>query len=70
MFVKGTGWCTMDALMDFSREKYDRLLSIAKSQHIHIDDIVQIVREEFGEGNDFCRKITYSAQNPEALNFV
>ena len=33
MFVKGTGWCTMDALMDFSREKYDRLLSIAKSQH-------------------------------------
>lgn len=36
MFVKGTGWCTMDALMDFSREKYDRLLSIAKSQHIQM----------------------------------
>lgn len=35
----------------------------------HADDIIQIVREEFGEGNDFCRKITYSAQNPEeALN--
>ena len=36
MFVKGTGWCTMDALMDFSIEKYDRLLSIAKSQHIQM----------------------------------
>ena len=28
---------------------------------------MQRVREEFGEGNDFCRKITYSAQNPEAV---
>ncbi len=25
----------------------------------HADDIVQIVREEFGRGNDFCEKITY-----------
>jgi type I restriction enzyme R subunit len=25
----------------------------------HTDDIVQIVREEFGKGNDFCQKITY-----------
>ena len=25
----------------------------------HADDIVQIVREEFGRGNDFCHKITY-----------
>jgi type I restriction enzyme R subunit len=25
----------------------------------HADDIVQIVREEFGKGNDFCEKITY-----------
>lgn len=34
----------------------------------HADDIVNIVREEFGEGNDFCRKITYSAENSgEAL---
>lgn len=33
----------------------------------HADDIVQIVREEFDEGNDFCRKITYSVQNAEAV---
>jgi len=24
----------------------------------HADDIIQIIREEFGEGNDFCKKIT------------
>lgn len=25
----------------------------------HADDIVRIIREEFGKGNDFCQKITY-----------
>lgn len=33
----------------------------------HADDIIQIVREEFGEGNDFCKKITYSAEKPETV---
>ena len=28
----------------------------------HADDIIQIVREEFGEGNDFCKKITYKIE--------
>lgn len=36
MFIKGTGWCTMDALMDFSRNKYEHLLQIAKNQHIQM----------------------------------
>ncbi len=27
----------------------------------HADDIIQIVREEFGEENRFCKKITYKA---------
>jgi type I restriction enzyme, R subunit len=27
----------------------------------HAEDIVEIVREEFGKGNEFCRKITYKA---------
>ena len=31
----------------------------------HADDIVDIVREVFGKGNDFCQKITYKADNPE-----
>jgi type I restriction enzyme R subunit len=35
----------------------------------HADDIVQIVREEFGKGNDFCQKITYrtTGEKPENL---
>ncbi len=36
MFVKGAGWCTMDPLMDFSKERYDRFLSLAKQQHIQM----------------------------------
>ena len=36
MFVKGTGWCTADAMMDFSRERYDRLLTLAANQHIQM----------------------------------
>lgn len=33
MFAKGTGWCTMDPLMDFRRERYDRFLSMARDEH-------------------------------------
>ena len=33
----------------------------------HADDIIQIVREEFGEGNDFCQKITCQADRPETV---
>jgi type I restriction enzyme R subunit len=35
----------------------------------HADDIVRIVREEFGKGNDFCVKITYRTTGikPEEL---
>ncbi len=31
----------------------------------HADDIINIVREEFGEENKFCRKITYSEKDPK-----
>ena len=35
----------------------------------HADDIVGIVREEFGKGNDFCQKITYRTmgKKPETI---
>ena len=33
----------------------------------HAEDIVDIVRTEFGKGNDFCRKITYKEHAPEQL---
>ncbi len=36
MFVKGTGWCMMDALLDFSKERYDRFLSVARHQNIQL----------------------------------
>ena len=31
----------------------------------HAEDIVRIVREEFGKGNEFCQKITYQSHDPE-----
>lgn len=29
----------------------------------HADDIIQIVREEFAEGNSFCKKVTFKTKN-------
>jgi len=48
------------------REHVPKTLIFAKSDS-HADDIVQIVRDEFGEGNDFCQKITYktTGKQPE-----
>jgi len=36
VFVKGTGWCTMDPLMDFSRGRYEHFLTLAKQQHVQM----------------------------------
>jgi type I restriction enzyme R subunit len=34
----------------------------------HADDIINIIREEFGEGNEFCKKITYAAaEDPKSV---
>lgn len=48
------------------RKEVPKTLIFAKTDS-HADDIIQIVREEFGEGNNFCRKVTYSAENPESV---
>ena len=48
------------------RGEVPKTLIFAKTDS-HADDIIQIVREEFGEGNEFCKKITYSAENPESV---
>ncbi len=48
------------------RKEVPKTLIFAKTDS-HADDIIQIVREEFGEGNEFCKKITYSAENPESV---
>lgn len=34
----------------------------------HADDIIKIIREEFDEGNDFCKKVTYKIEeNPKSI---
>ncbi len=34
----------------------------------HAEDIIAIVREEFGEGNEFCKKVTYqSTEDPKSV---
>lgn len=43
-----------------------KTLIFAKTDQ-HAEDIVHIVREEFGEGNEFCKKITYQADNPKSV---
>lgn len=48
------------------RKEVPKTLIFAKTDS-HADDIINIVREEFGEGNEFCKKVTYSAENPEAV---
>lgn len=48
------------------RKEVPKTLIFAKTDS-HADDIVQIVREEFGEGNEFCQKITCQAEKPDTI---
>ena len=48
------------------RTEVPKTLIFAKDDS-HAEDIVRIVREEFGKGDAFCQKITYQANSPEAL---
>ena len=49
------------------REEVPKTLIFAKTDS-HADDIIQIVREEFNESNDFCKKVTYNAtEDPKSL---
>ena len=43
------------------RTEVPKTLVFAKTDS-HADDIIQTVREEFAEGNDFCKKITYKVE--------
>ncbi|OYU18491.1 MAG: restriction endonuclease subunit R [Rhodobacteraceae bacterium PARR1] len=47
------------------RRELPKTLIFAKTDS-HADDIIQMVRTEFGERNDFCRKITNGAKNPKS----
>ncbi|HZW04599.1 MAG TPA: type I restriction-modification enzyme R subunit C-terminal domain-containing protein, partial [Anaerolineaceae bacterium] len=50
------------------RREVPKTLIFAKDDS-HAEDIVRIVREEFGRGNEFCQKITYrvSGKKPEQI---
>lgn len=50
------------------RTEIPKTLIFAKDD-THAEDIVHIVRQEFGRGNDFCKKITYktTGEKPEDL---
>ena len=48
------------------RREVPKTLIFAKTDS-HADDIIQIVRDEFGEGNEFCQKITCQADRPEEV---
>ncbi len=49
------------------RDEVPKTLIFAKSDS-HADDIILIVREEFDEGNYFCKKVTYKTEeDPKSL---
>jgi len=49
------------------RNEVPKTLIFAKTDS-HADDIIQAVREEFGEGNQFCKKVTYNAtEDPKSV---
>ena len=51
-----------------NRKEVPKTLVFARDDS-HAEDIVQIIREEFGRGNEFCKKITYrtTGERPENL---
>ncbi|MCP4686829.1 MAG: restriction endonuclease subunit R, partial [Desulfobacterales bacterium] len=49
------------------RDEVPKTLIFAKTDS-HADDIIEIVREEFAEGNDFCKKVTYKTEeDPKSI---
>jgi type I restriction enzyme R subunit len=49
------------------RQEVPKTLVFAKTDS-HADDIIQTIREEFGEGNAFCKKVTYHAkEDPKSI---
>ena len=51
------------------RKEVPKTLIFAKDDS-HADDIVRIVREEFGKGNEFCKKITYKTTGEKAEDLI
>lgn len=55
-FVKGTGWCTADAMLDFSRERLERFISLARDQHCQMLRAWGSGMPETDEFYDLCNR--------------
>lgn len=51
------------------RKEVPKTLVFAKDDS-HAEDIVHIIREEFGKGNDFCKKITYRTTGEDTDDLI
>jgi type I restriction enzyme R subunit len=51
------------------RKEVPKTLIFSKDDS-HAEDIVHIVREEFGKGNDFCKKITYRTMGEKTEDLI
>ncbi len=51
------------------REDVPKTLVFAKDDS-HAEDITNIIREEFGKGNEFCKKITYRTTGDKPENLI
>ena len=51
------------------RKEIPKTLVFAKDDS-HAEDIVQIFRQEFGKGNEFCKKITYKTTGDTPENLI
>jgi type I restriction enzyme, R subunit len=49
-----------------ARKETPKTLIFAKTDS-HADDIINIVREVYGQGNAFCRKVTYTEKDAEGV---
>ena len=69
-FLKGAGWCTMDALMDFRRERYEHFLQLAKDQHCQMLRAWGSGMPETDDFYDLCDRlgITVMQEWPTAWN--
>ena len=58
---------TVGTSLNLSAFEVPKMLIFAKTDS-HAEDIIEIVREEFGEENKFCKKITYrSEEDPKSV---
>ena len=51
------------------RTEVPKTLVFAKDDS-HAEDITKIIREEFGKGNEFCKKITYRTTGEKTENLI